>query len=147
MYIAVAEQQGIPAGKLSGNGAERRAQRVCGAGTYIFPLRESLRLSADIIAYCAEDVPKWNPISISGYHMREAGSTAAEEVAFCLSNGFAYLEAVAGRGIPWTASPRVLLLQRGQPAFRGSSEVPRARRIRARTLREKYGSQDPRAQM
>ncbi|MHB2015658.1 MAG: acyl-CoA mutase large subunit family protein [Candidatus Xenobia bacterium] len=149
MYIAVAEQQGISADRLSGTVQNDVLKEYIARGTYIFPLRESLRLSADIIEYCMQHVPKWNPISISGYHMREAGSTAAQEVAFCLSNGFAYLEAVANRGIAVDRfAPRLsFFFNAHNQLFEEVAKFRAARRIWARTLREKYGSTDPRAQM
>ena len=93
MYIAVAEQQGIASEKLRGTIQNDILKEYSSRGTYIFPPKSSMRIITDIFAYCAKKVPQWNTISISGYHIREAGSTAVQEVAFTLANGIAYVEA------------------------------------------------------
>ncbi|HEY3999286.1 MAG TPA: methylmalonyl-CoA mutase family protein [Candidatus Xenobia bacterium] len=99
MVLVVAESRDVPLDQLSGTVQNDVLKEYVARGTYIFPLRQSLRLAGDIIEYCMDQVPRWNAISISGYHMREAGSTAAQEVAFALSNGLVYLEEVRSRGV------------------------------------------------
>src|SRR5688572_14304257 len=97
LYALVAESRGVPAAKLSGTVQNDLLKEYIARGTYIYPPAASLRLSTDIIAYCLVEMPEWNPISISGYHIREAGSTAVEEVAFTLANGITYVEAAVRR--------------------------------------------------
>jgi methylmalonyl-CoA mutase N-terminal domain/subunit len=99
MYLAIAEKQGIPFDKLRGTVQNDILKEYSSRGTYIFPPRPSMRLITDIFAYCTSDVPQWNTISISGYHIREAGSTAVQEVAFTLANGIAYVEAAIKAGL------------------------------------------------
>ncbi|MFZ5826031.1 MAG: methylmalonyl-CoA mutase family protein, partial [Bacillota bacterium] len=99
MYIAVAEKQGVSPDKLSGTIQNDILKEYAARGTYIYPPGPSMRLITDIFAYCAEQVPGWNTISISGYHIREAGSTAAQEVGFTLANGVAYVKAAIAAGL------------------------------------------------
>src|SRR5215510_5259405 len=99
LYAAVGEQQGVPLEKLSGTVQNDILKEYIARGTYVYPPRESLRLVTDVFAFCAKRVPRWNPISISGYHIREAGSTAAQEIAFTLGNGIAYVEAARSAGL------------------------------------------------
>ena len=99
MYIAVAEKQNIPAEKLRGTIQNDILKEYMARGTYIFPPAHSMRLITDIFSFCSENVPKWNTISISGYHIREAGSTAAQEVAFTLADGIAYVETALQAGL------------------------------------------------
>ncbi|MEP6775928.1 MAG: methylmalonyl-CoA mutase family protein, partial [Chloroflexota bacterium] len=99
MYIVVGRRRGIPERKLSGTVQNDILKEYIARGTYIYPVGSSMRLAGDIISYCAESLPHWNPISISGYHIREAGSTATQEIAFTLSNAIAYVEDVQKRGI------------------------------------------------
>src|SRR6056297_2045143 len=99
MYIALAEKQGVPSQKLRGTIQNDILKEYMARGTYIFPPRESMRLITDIFAFCSENVPRWNSISISGYHIREAGSTAAQEIAFTLADGIAYIEAAIDAGL------------------------------------------------
>ncbi len=98
MYIAVAEKQGVPAEKLTGTIQNDILKEYSSRGTYIFPPKPSMRIITDIFSYCADHVPQWNTISISGYHIREAGSTAVQEVAFTLANGIAYVDAAIRAG-------------------------------------------------
>ncbi len=98
MYIAVGERQGVGADKLSGTVQNDILKEYIARGTYIYPPGPSLRLITDIFEFCSRHVPKWNTISISGYHIREAGSTAAQEVAFTLADGIAYVEAARMKG-------------------------------------------------
>ena len=95
MYIAVAEKQGVPADQLRGTIQNDILKEYAARGTYIFPVKPSMRLITNIFEYCSKNVPKWNTISISGYHIREAGSTAAQEIAFTIADGIAYIEAAA----------------------------------------------------
>ncbi len=99
MYIAVARKQGVEAASLSGTIQNDILKEYIARGTYIYPPRQSLRIVTDIFAYCASDVPRWNTISISGYHIREAGSTAAQEVAFTLADAIAYVQAAIDAGL------------------------------------------------
>ena len=99
MYIAVAEKQGVPAAALRGTIQNDILKEYAARGTYIFPVKPSMRLITDIFEYCSENVPKWNTISISGYHIREAGSTAAQEIAFTIADGIAYIEAALKAGM------------------------------------------------
>ena len=98
-YIAVAEKKGIPAEKLSGTVQNDILKEYIARGTYIYPPEPSMRIITDIFAFCKDHVPKWNTISISGYHIREAGSTAVQEVAFTLANGLAYVKAAIDEGL------------------------------------------------
>ena len=99
MYIAVAEKQGVPADQLRGTIQNDILKEYAARGTYIFPPRPSMRLITNIFEYCSQNVPKWNTISISGYHIREAGSTAAQEIAFTIADGIAYCEAAIKAGL------------------------------------------------
>lgn len=99
MYIAVAEKQGVPATALRGTIQNDILKEYAARGTYIFPVKPSMRLITDIFEYCSANVPKWNTISISGYHIREAGSTAAQEIAFTIADGIAYIEAALKAGM------------------------------------------------
>ena len=98
MYIAVAEKNGIKPDALSGTIQNDILKEYIARGTYIFPPKPSMRLITDIFEFCSQNVPKWNTISISGYHIREAGSTAIQEVAFTLADGIAYVEAAIAKG-------------------------------------------------
>ncbi len=99
MYIAVAEKQGVPADQLRGTIQNDILKEYAARGTYIFPVKPSMRLITNIFEYCSKNVPKWNTISISGYHIREAGSTAAQEIAFTIADGIAYIEAALKAGM------------------------------------------------
>ncbi len=126
LYELVAEQQGVPAGALRGTVQNDILKEYIARGNYIFPPRPSMRLTTDLFAYCAERIPSWNTISISGYHIREAGSTAVQELAFTLANGIAYC-AGGGRGRAVARRLRraaLLLLQRAQQLLPGGGEVP-----------------------
>ncbi len=100
MYIAVAEKQGVACQKLAGTIQNDILKEYVARGTYIFPPTPSLRLITDIFTFCADEMPQWNPISISGYHIREAGATAAQEIGFTLANGIAYVQAALDAGLP-----------------------------------------------
>ncbi len=106
MYLAVAEKQGVAADELQGTIQNDILKEYMARGTYIYPPRPSMRIITDIFAYTAKFLPKWNTISISGYHIREAGSTAVQEVAFTLADGIAYVEAAERPASTSTTSPR-----------------------------------------
>ncbi len=126
LYELVAESQGVPGEKLRGTVQNDVLKEYVARGNYIFPPRPSMRLATDLFAYCAERLPLWNTISISGYHIREAGSSAAQELAFTLANGIAYCEAaVDGRALARRVRrAAVVLLQRPQRLLPGGREVP-----------------------
>jgi methylmalonyl-CoA mutase N-terminal domain/subunit len=149
MYIAVGEKQGIPPAKLMGTAQNDVLKEYVARGTYIFPPRPSLRLAADLIAYCAREVPKFNSISISGYHIREAGSTAVQEIAFTFANAIAYLQAAIerganideiGRGISW-------IFNTHNHFFEEVAKYRALRRMWAHIMRDRFGATDPRAMM
>jgi methylmalonyl-CoA mutase N-terminal domain/subunit len=149
MYVAVGRKQGVAAGALAGTVQNDVLKEYIARGTYIFPPRPSLRIVTDIFDYCAREVPKWNTISISGYHIREAGSTAAQEVAFTLADGVAYVEAAIARGLDVDAfAPQLSFFFNAHNNF--LEEVAKyraARRLWARLMRDRFGSRNPRAQM
>ena len=126
-YVAVADARGIPRDKLGGTVQNDILKEYIARGTYIYPTQASMRLVTDIFEFCAKELPRWNTISISGYHMREAGATAAQELAFTLANGIAYVDAARARGLDVDAfAGRLsLLLRRVERAVRGSGQVPR----------------------
>jgi methylmalonyl-CoA mutase N-terminal domain/subunit len=99
MYLAAADEQGIPYSKLGGTLQNDILKEYIAQKEFIFPIRPSMRFVTDVVEFCTRNVPNWNPISISGYHIREAGSTAAQELAFTLADGFAYVEAGIERGL------------------------------------------------
>ncbi len=147
LYLAVAEEQGVPWDKVGGTVQNDILKEYAARGTYIYPPRHSLKLVTDVIAFCADRVPRWNPISISGYHMREAGSTAVQEVAFTLANGLAYVEAALSRGLAIDDfAPRLSFFFNAHNNF--LEEVAKfraARRLWAELLRERYQPRDPRS--
>ena len=121
MYIAVAKKQGVPSTALMGTIQNDILKEYAARGTYIFPPRPSMRLITNIFEYCSQNVPKWNTISISGYHIREAGSTASQEIAFTIADGIAYVDAAIKAGLDVDA---FALLERSQQRSRGSCKVP-----------------------
>jgi len=149
MYIAVAEKQGIPTEKLRGTIQNDILKEYSSRGTYIFPPRPSMRIITDTFSYCAEKVPMWNTISISGYHIREAGSTAVQEVAFTLANGIAYVEAAREAGLDVDAfGPRLSFFFNAHLDF--LEEVAKyraARRLWARIMKERFNVKNPRSMM
>jgi methylmalonyl-CoA mutase N-terminal domain/subunit len=149
MYIGVAEKQGVPSEALNGTIQNDILKEYSSRGTYIFPPQPSLRIITNIFEFCSRHVPKWNTISISGYHIREAGSTAVQEVAFTLANGIAYVEAAqkAGLGVD-VIGPRLSFFFNAHLDF--LEEVAKyraARRLWARIMKERFGAQDPRSLM
>jgi methylmalonyl-CoA mutase N-terminal domain/subunit len=142
MYIAVAEKQGIPSTSLSGTIQNDILKEYIARGTYIYPPKPSMRLITDIFAFCAENVPKWNTISISGYHIREAGSTAVQELAFTIANGKAYVDAAleAGLEIDQFAPRLAFFFNAHNQFFEEIAKFRAARRIWAKIMKEKYGA-------
>ncbi len=142
MYIVVAEKQGVSQAQISGTIQNDILKEYIARGTYIFPPKPSMRLITDIFAYCAEHVPRWNTISISGYHIREAGSTAAQELAFTIANGIAYVDAAIETGLKVDDfAPRLAFFFNGHNQF--LEEVAKfraARRIWAKIMKERYGA-------
>ena len=149
MYVAVGRKQGVPASQLRGTVQNDILKEYLARGTYIYPPGPSLRLVTDIIAYCAAELPKWNPISISGYHLREAGATAVQEIAFTFANAIAYVDAVLARGLKIDDfAPQLSFFFVAQnEIFEEAAKFRAARRIWARIVRERYGAQDPRSMM
>ncbi|KAB2965343.1 MAG: methylmalonyl-CoA mutase, partial [Thermoanaerobaculia bacterium] len=146
-YLAVAEDQGVPWDRVGGTVQNDLLKEYAARGTYIYPPRASLKLATDLIEFCAGRVPRWNPISISGYHMREAGSTAVQEVAFTLAHGLAYVEAALARGLEIDDfAPRLSFFFNAHNHF--LEEVAKfraARRLWAELLRERYAPRDERS--
>src|SRR5690348_1598738 len=148
LYQLVAEKQGVAPDKITGTVQNDILKEYAARGTYIFPPRPSMRLITDLFRYCAVNLPNWNTISISGYHMREAGSTAAEEVALTLSHAIAYVEAaqVAGLAVDEFA-PRVsFFFACHMDFFEEVAKFRAARRMWARIMRDRFGARDPRSQ-
>jgi methylmalonyl-CoA mutase N-terminal domain/subunit len=147
MYIAVAEKQGVPASQLGGTLQNDILKEFIAQKEFIFPPAPSMRLVVDSIEYCAREVPRWNTISISGYHIREAGSTAAQELAFTLADGMAYVDACLERGmhIDDFASRLSFFFDAHIDFFEEVAKFRAARRIWARWMRERYGAQQERS--
>ncbi len=148
MYLAVAEKQGVGFDKLRGTVQNDILKEYPARGTYIFGPRKSMRLITDIFAYCTEKVPQWNTISISGYHIREAGSTAAQEVAFTLANGIAYVDAAIAAGLKVDEfGPRLSFFFNSHLDFLEEiAKFRAARRLWAKIMKERFNAQDPRSQ-
>ncbi|CAB3392844.1 methylmalonyl-CoA mutase [Kyrpidia spormannii] len=147
MYIAVGEKQGVPAEKLGGTVQNDILKEYVARGTYIFPPKPSMRLITDVFAYCSEKVPHWNTISISGYHIREAGATAVQELAFTLANGIAYVQAAVDRGLDVDDfAPRLsFFFNAHNHFFEEVAKFRAARRMWARIMRERFGAKDPKS--
>ena len=147
MYLAVAEKQGVPAAKLDGTLQNDILKEYIAQKEWIYPPRPSLRIITDIMGYCAENVPRWNTISISGYHIREAGSTAVQELAFTLADGIGYVQAGIEAGIDIdTFAPRLsFFFNAHNDFFEELCKLRAARRIWARVMRERFKAKDPRS--
>ncbi|MFQ5910602.1 MAG: methylmalonyl-CoA mutase, partial [Thermoplasmata archaeon] len=149
MYIAVAQQQGLDPKSLRGTVQNDVLKEYVARGTYIFPPRESMRLAVDLVDYCSREMPRWNPISISGYHMREAGATAVQEVAFTFANAIAYIEHVLERGLKVDDFARRLsFFFCAQSDF--LEEVAKfraARRLWARIMKNRFEAKDKRSML
>lgn len=148
-YVAVARNRGINDSALSGTVQNDVLKEYIARGTYIYPVGPSMRLCGDVITYCAEQLPRWNPISISGYHIREAGSTAVQEVAFTIANALAYVREVLGRGIAIDSfAPRLAFFFNAHSDFLEEiAKYRAARRLWARIMREELGAQNPHSMM
>ncbi|MBC5799279.1 MAG: methylmalonyl-CoA mutase [Candidatus Eremiobacteraeota bacterium] len=149
LLLAVARRRGIPFAALGGTIQNDVLKEYVARGTYIFPPGPSMRLVTDVMAYCAAEVPQWNTISISGYHIREAGSTAVEEIAFTLSNAKAYLRAAqtAGLAIDEIAPRMSFFWNAHNDLFEEIAKFRAARELWASIVRDEFGSRDPRSQM
>jgi methylmalonyl-CoA mutase N-terminal domain/subunit len=146
-YICVAEEQGVGRDRLRGTIQTDILKEYIAQKEWIFPPEPSMRLCVDMIEFCAREVPQWHPVSISGYHIREAGSTAAQELAFTLADGFAYVEAATARGLDVDDfAPRLSFFFNAHiDFFEEIAKYRAARRIWARELRERYGARNPRS--
>src|SRR4030066_1817862 len=149
MYIALAKKQGIDLAKLDGTIQNDVLKEYIARGTHIFPPRPSMRLATDIFAYCAQHVPRWNTISISGYHIREAGSTAAQEIGFTLADGIAYVQAAIDAGLDVDAfAPRLSFFFNSHINFLEEiAKFRAARRLWAKIMRERFAAKDSRSWM
>jgi methylmalonyl-CoA mutase, N-terminal domain len=143
-YIALADERGIPRAKLAGTLQNDILKEYIARGTYIYPVQPSLRLVTDLFAFCAEEVPRWNPISISGYHIREAGSTAAQEIAFTFANALEYVARALDRGLDLESfAPRLsFFFAAHNNLFEEVAKFRAARRLWARLMRERHGATD-----
>jgi methylmalonyl-CoA mutase N-terminal domain/subunit len=148
LYELVAEGQGVPPGKLRGTAQNDILKEYIARGNYIFPPRPSMRLTTDLFAYCADRLPSWNTISISGYHIREAGSTAVQELAFTLSNGIAYAQAAVDAGLsPDDFGARLsFFFNAHNHFFQEVAKFRAARRLWAEIMRDRFGATNPKAQ-
>jgi methylmalonyl-CoA mutase N-terminal domain/subunit len=148
LYELVAEKQGVPPEKLRGTVQNDILKEYIARGNYIFPPRPSMRLTTDVFAYCAERLPNWNTISISGYHIREAGSTAVQEIAFTLANGIAYAQAAVDAGLsPDDFGERLsFFFNAHNYFFQEVAKFRAARRLWAGIMRDRFGATNPRAQ-
>ncbi|HJM72723.1 MAG TPA: methylmalonyl-CoA mutase family protein [Acidimicrobiales bacterium] len=147
MYVVVAEEGGVTRGHLSGTLQNDILKEYQAQKEYIFPPRPSVRLVTDVMAFTAAEMPRWNPVSISGYHIREAGSTAAQELAFTLANGFAYVEAAVAAGMDVDDfAPRLsFFFNSHNDFFEEVGKFRAARRLWARWMRDRYGANDERS--
>jgi methylmalonyl-CoA mutase N-terminal domain/subunit len=147
MYVAVAEASGVERARLGGTIQNDILKEYQAQKEFIFPPRPSMRIVTDMVAFCAAEMPRWHPISISGYHIREAGSTAAQELAFTLANGFAYVEAAmaAGLGVDEFAPRLSFFFNAHIDFFEEIAKYRAARRIWARWMRDRYGATNPRS--
>ena len=149
LYELVAEEQGVGPEALSGTIQNDILKEYIARGNYIFPARPSMRLTVDTFRYCTERLPRWNTISISGYHIREAGSTAAQELAFTIANGIAYVQAAvdAGLGVDSFASRLSFFFNAHNDFFTEVAEFRAARMLWAEIMRDRFGARDQRSQM
>ena len=149
LYIAAARKQGVSEDQLSGTLQNDILKEYIARGTYAYPPRPSMRLVVDVFKYCADRVPRWNTISISGYHMREAGATAVQELAFTFANAIAYVQAAADAGLNVDDfAPRISFFFVSQNnLFEEVAKFRAARRMWARIMKERFGAEDPRSMM
>ena len=149
LYIAVAEKQGIGKDKISGTIQNDILKEYVARGTYIYPPKASMRLITNIFEYCAKEIPKWNTISISGYHIREAGSTAAQEVGFTLADGIAYVDTAikAGLNVDKFAGQLSFFFNSHNDLFEEVAKFRAARRLWAKIMKERFGAKKEKSQM
>ena len=149
LYVAVAKQQGANLKRLAGTVQNDILKEYMARGTYIYPLRPAMRIVTDIFAWCRQEIPNWNAISISGYHIREAGSTDVQEVAFTLANGIAYVEAAveAGLAVDEFAPQLSFFFNSHNELLMQIAKFRAARRLWAHTMRERFHARDPRSMM
>ena len=147
LYIAVARKQGVPTEKLDGTIQNDILKEYIARGTYAYPPRPSMRLIVDVLKYCAQSVPRWNTISISGYHMREAGATAVQELAFTFANAIAYVRAAvdAGLDVDQFAGRLSFFFVSQNNLFEEVAKFRAARRMWAKIIRDRFGAKDPRS--
>lgn len=147
MYIAVAEKQGVSADKLRGTIQNDILKEYIARGTYIFPTEPSMRLITNIFEYCSKEVPLWNTISISGYHIREAGSTAAQEIGFTLADGIAYVQAAIDAGLDVDSfAPRLsFFFNAHNDLLEEVAKYRAARRLWARIMKDRFGAKNPKS--
>ena len=148
-YIAVADERGVERGKLAGTVQNDILKEYIARGTYIYPVEPSLRLVTDLFSFCADEVPKWNPISISGYHIREAGATAAQEIAFTFANALEYVQRALGRGLQLESfGPRLsFFFAAHSNLFEEVAKFRAARRLWALLVRERFNGSDETARL
>jgi methylmalonyl-CoA mutase N-terminal domain/subunit len=149
LYVAVADERGIARDKLAGTVQNDILKEYIARGTYIYPPAPSMRLCADTFAWCARELPRWNTVSISGYHIREAGSDAVQEVAFTLADGIAYVEAARAAGLAVDSfAPRLsFFFNAHSHLLEEVAKFRAARRLWAHIMRDRFGARDPRSQM
>ena len=149
LYVAVAKRQGASLQKLSGTVQNDVLKEYIARGTYIYPVRPAMRIVTDIFSWCRDNLPRWNTISISGYHIREAGSTAVQEVAFTLADGIAYVQAalVAGLGVDEFAPQLSFFFNAHNDLLEEIAKYRAARRLWAGIMAERFGAKDPRSLM
>src|SRR5205814_166406 len=149
LYELVAEEQGVPSTAINGTIQNDLLKEYIARGTYVYPPRSSMRLITDIFAYCHERVPKWNTISISGYHIREAGSTAVQEIAFTLANGIAYVQAAIDAGLDVDEfAPRLSFFWNGHNNFFEEVAKFRAsRRMWHRIMTDRFHAQEEKSKL
>src|SRR5688572_3302435 len=148
-YVAVADSRGIPRASLGGTVQNDILKEYIARGTYIYPTAASMRLVTDVFEFCARELPRWNTISISGYHMREAGATAAQELAFTLADGIAYVEAARARGLDVDrfAGRLSFFFAAWSELFEEVAKFRAARRMWAGIMRDRFGAKEPRSMM
>jgi len=149
LYVAAAERQGVARSAVSGTTQNDVLKEYIARGTWIYPPRASMRLVTDVIEFASRELPRWNTISISGYHMREAGATAAQELAFTLADGIAYVEAAVARGLDVDDfAPRLsFFFAAWSELFEEVAKFRAARRMWARIMKERFGARNPKSQM
>ena len=147
LYELVAEEQGVPSDKLRGTTQNDVLKEYIARGNYIYPPKPTMRLTTDLFAYCTERIPRWNTVSISGYHFREKGDSAVQEVAFTLCSGIAYVQAALDAGLAVDDfAPRLAFFFNGHNnVFQEVAKFRAARRMWATIMRERFGAKDPRS--